>query len=89
MKQVSDSKRYKFIKSFEKQYEVIGMKREEIETLLGNPNKTETKKGTKRNRSIWIQNRRQSIVGWKVYRINFKKEYCYKGRNFDRRLVIQ
>ena len=32
---------------FEKQYEVIGMKREEIETLLGNPNKTETKKGTK------------------------------------------
>ena len=43
----SDSKRYKFIKSFEKQYEVIGMKREEIETLLGNPNKTETKKGTK------------------------------------------
>ena len=43
----TDSKRYKFIKSFEKQYEVIGMKREEIETLLGNPNKTETKKGTK------------------------------------------
>ncbi|WP_442872469.1 hypothetical protein [Coprococcus sp. LG100-32] len=43
----SDSKRYKFIKSFEKQYEVIGMKSEEIETLLGNPNKTETKKGTK------------------------------------------
>ena len=32
---------------YEKQYEVIGMKREEIETLLGNPNKTETKKGTK------------------------------------------
>ena len=48
MKQVVILKRYKFIKSFEKQYEVIGMKREEIETLLGNLIKRKQKRGQKK-----------------------------------------
>ena len=74
----TDSKRYKFIKSFEKQYEVIGMKREEIETLLGNPNKTETKKGTKEIEAYEYRIEDNLIAGWKVYRINFKKDIVTK-----------
>ena len=55
----TDSKRYKFIKSFEKQYEVIGMKREEIEAY-----------------EYRIED--NLIAGWKVYRINFKKDIVTK-----------
>ena len=77
-KQVLILKDINLLKSFEKQYEVIGMKREEIETLLGNPNKTETKKGTKEIEAYEYRIEDNLIAGWKVYRINFKKDIVTK-----------
>ena len=42
------------------------------------PNKTETKKGTKEIEVYEYRIEDKSIVGWKVYRINFKKDIVTK-----------
>ncbi len=73
-KNCDPAKRYLYIENFEEKYDVVGMRRSEIETLLGSPTWTETELDTEK--VLYYEYRIQDhiLAGWKVYQVRFQDD---------------
>ena len=68
------AKRYLYIDDLEEKYNVAGMRRCEIEELLGSPTWRKTEPGTEK--IIYYEYRIQDnlLAGWKVYQVRFQDD---------------
>ena len=72
--QSNPAKRYLYIDDLEEKYNVAGMRRCEIEELLGSPTWRKTEPGTEK--IIYYEYRIQDnlLAGWKVYQVRFQDD---------------